>query len=85
MSEKPTLLTEEEVSKGLGFLNTVYNAAVAAMPNGLVPAAREPQMKGIQEAAQGIVDLIEAHGPLADQRAAMIKGALDNPPNESNE
>tara|TARA_B100001175_G_C19315660_1_gene545234 strand:- start:482 stop:730 length:249 start_codon:yes stop_codon:yes gene_type:complete len=80
--DKPTLLTEDEVSRGLAFLNTLYNAAIATMPNGLVAAAREAQLKGLQEAGQGIVDLIEAHGPLAEKRAEALKEALVAPPED---
>lgn len=57
-------MTEETAAKAIGYLNTVYNAAIVNLPTGLVPLAKEAQMKGLQEAAQGLVDIIEAQGPL---------------------
>ena len=81
MSEekRPTLLNEQECQMGMEFLNTIYNAAIVNLPTGLVPAAKEAQIKGLQEAGQGIVDLIEAHGPLALERAKKMREAMSAP------
>ena len=76
MSEERTLLTQEEVEKGLSFLNIVYQAAIANSPVGLIPEALKVQQEGITKAAQNVVDLIEAHGPLAKERAKMFQDAL---------
>ena len=56
-------MTEETASKAIGCLNTIYNAAIVNLPTGLVPSAKEAQMKGLQEAAQYIVDTIEENSP----------------------
>lgn len=61
--EKRPVLNEQECQIAMEFLNTIYQAAIVNLPIGLVPAAKEAQMKGLQQAGQGLVDLIEAHGP----------------------
>jgi|TARA_R100001443_G_scaffold35572_1_gene49343 hypothetical protein len=82
MEEKPTLMTAEEVEKGVSFLNIVYQAAISNVPTGLVPEAAAAQRQGIQEAAQNVVDLIQAHGPLAEERAKMMEEAIAPVKNE---
>jgi hypothetical protein len=70
--EKRPVLNEQEAQMGMEFLNTIYQAAIVSLPIGLVPAAKEAQMKGLQEAGQGLVDLIQAHGPKSLAGAAEI-------------
>jgi hypothetical protein len=81
---EPQLLTEKEVSMGLNFLNILYNAAIVNLPSGMVPAAAAAQQEGLREAGQGLVDLIEAHGPMAEERAKQMREAFNPPKTEAN-
>jgi hypothetical protein len=64
-NKRPNEENMTEVQKSLGALNLLYQAAVSGMPVGLVPAAREAQMKGLEEAGNTLVALIQGDGSVA--------------------
>lgn len=61
--EKRPILTEATCQRGLACLNLIYTASLSNLPTGLAPAAKEAQLKALQEAGQGLVDIIQEHGP----------------------
>lgn len=65
-SKTAPLITAEELTIALDSLNLLFNAASGSLPPGLVPTAKEAQIRGLQEAGQSVVTLLEAHGPAAD-------------------
>lgn len=54
-----TPIDQQEVVQGLQNLDLVYKAAMASQPSGLVPAALQVQQQAVNDAAQGLADLLQ--------------------------
>jgi hypothetical protein len=57
-------ITVSEINEAIECLNLLFNSASGNLPPGLVPSAREAQIKGLKDAGQTVVTLLDkAHSP----------------------
>jgi hypothetical protein len=66
-------ITVSELNEAIECLNLLFNSASGNLPPGLVPSAREAQIKGLKDAGQTVVTLLDkAHSPAVSAPAGTV-------------